>query len=159
MGRPTKLTPALQKNITDALMAGNYIETAAAYAGVSKVTLYKWLKKGRREKSGQYVDFVAAVDQAMAQSEVSAIARITKAGDESWQALAWRLERRFPAKWGKREKLTQDVTVNWRDQAKRDGIENVDGLFEQLVQAAMDQRSGTRGDGGSEPPPSSTRED
>jgi len=42
MARPTKLTPAVQKKIVDAIKAGNYMETAAAYAGISKQTLYNW---------------------------------------------------------------------------------------------------------------------
>jgi transposase len=159
MGRRTKLTPDLQSKICSVLQVGNYIETAAAYAGVSKTTLYKWLKRGRREQSGQYTDFVAAVEQALAHSEVDAIAHITKAGHENWQALAWRLERRFPAKWGKREKLTQNVTVDWRAQAKKDGIADVDGLFEQLVQAAMDRRSDAGSVSGSDAQTSGARQD
>ena len=38
-GRPTKLTPDVQEKIVQAIRAGNYIETAAAYAGVR---MYVW---------------------------------------------------------------------------------------------------------------------
>ncbi|MGB4501182.1 MAG: hypothetical protein WBI21_07950 [Natronincolaceae bacterium] len=50
MARPTKLNPETQNKIITAIRAGNYIETAAAYAGISKNTLYDWLRKGEREK-------------------------------------------------------------------------------------------------------------
>jgi hypothetical protein len=49
-GRPTKLTPSLQHRICDRLRKGNYIETAAADAGIHKDTLYAWLKRGARER-------------------------------------------------------------------------------------------------------------
>ena len=41
-GRPTKLTSELQSRIVQAIQAGNYIETAAAYVGISKNTLFLW---------------------------------------------------------------------------------------------------------------------
>ncbi|NLJ75865.1 MAG: hypothetical protein GX325_01220, partial [Peptococcaceae bacterium] len=50
MARPRKLNEALQHKIVTAIRAGNYIETAAAYAGIHKSTLYDWLKRGEREK-------------------------------------------------------------------------------------------------------------
>ena len=46
-GRPTKLTYELQAKVCDALRAGNYIETAAAFAGIAKSTLYKLTQEGR----------------------------------------------------------------------------------------------------------------
>jgi len=54
VARPEKLTPEVQQKIVDAIRLGNYIETAAAYAGISKSTLYDWLKKGGRARSGKY---------------------------------------------------------------------------------------------------------
>ena len=50
MARPTKLNFNTHNKIITAIRAGNYIETAAAYAGVNKSTLYEWLKRGEREK-------------------------------------------------------------------------------------------------------------
>jgi len=45
MARPTKLNFNTHNKIITAIRAGNYIETAAAYAGVNKSTLYEWLKR------------------------------------------------------------------------------------------------------------------
>ncbi|TCW39174.1 hypothetical protein EDC32_102420 [Laceyella sacchari] len=105
-GRPTKLTPALQEKIVMMIRGGNYIETAAAYAGISKQTLYNWLRRGARQKSGQYREFALAVEQALAEAEMRDLALIEQAArDGKWQAAAWRLERRFPKRWGRQDYL------------------------------------------------------
>jgi len=101
-GRPTKLTSEVQEAIVSAIRAGNYMETAAAYAGIAKGTFYEWLRRGRRAKSGRYRAFVDAVEIALAEAEVQDLQRIEDAAKNGvWQAAAWRLERKFPEKWGR----------------------------------------------------------
>lgn len=92
-GRRSKLTPAVQERIVVALKAGNYLETAAAFAGIDRSTLYRWLAKGREARSGQFRDFCDAVTAAIAQAEVQAVARISAAAQTDWRAAAWLLER------------------------------------------------------------------
>lgn len=115
-GRPTKLNIDTHNKIISAIRAGNYIETAAAYAGIDKSTLYDWLKRGEREKQRvaqnprynirksekPYVEFSNAVEKALAEAEVRDVAIIAKAAEEQWQAAAWRLERKFPDRWGRK---------------------------------------------------------
>ena len=115
-GRPTKLNFDTHNKIITAIRAGNYIETAAAYAGIDKSTLYDWLKRGEREKQRvaqnprykirksekPYVEFSNAVEKALAEAEVRDVAIIAKAAEEQWQAAAWRLERKFPDRWGRK---------------------------------------------------------
>jgi len=110
-GRPTKLTPELQRKITDAIRAGNYMETAAAYAGIHKDTLYAWLKRGARDKSPKspYRQFSDAVEKALAEAEVRDVALIAKAAEKEWQAAAWRLERKFPDRWGRKDRVQADI--------------------------------------------------
>ena len=109
-GRPkdtTKLTPELQEQICTTIRAGNYIETAAAYVGVSKPTLYAWMKRGHAQQRGIYRSFLNAVGQALAHAETLDVANIAKAaGGGDWKASAWRLERKFPDRWGRRDKVT-----------------------------------------------------
>lgn len=116
MARPTKLDADTQHQIVTAIRAGNYIETAAAFAGISKSTLFDWLKRGAREKArvsnnprakirkreAPFVEFSDAVEKALAEAEVRDVAIIGKAAEEQWQAAAWRLERKFPDRWGRR---------------------------------------------------------
>lgn len=107
-GRPTKLTPELQKKIIDAIRAGNYMETAAAYAGISKDTFFRWLRKGARAKSGIYKEFHDAVEKALAEAEVRDVMIIANAATSDWKAAAWRLERKFPDRWGRKESVNDE---------------------------------------------------
>lgn len=107
-GRPTKLTDEVQRAICRGIRMGNYIETAALLAGVSKQTFYTWVKKGHAEReagrNGKYARFLDAVEKAQAEAEALDLAIITKAAREGqWQAAAWRLERKFPDRWGRRK--------------------------------------------------------
>jgi transposase len=102
-GRPTKLTPELQERICTALRAGNYMETAAAFCGVTKDTLYKWLKKGALPGArGIYRGFSDGVEKAQAEAETRSVALIAKAAATQWQAAAWHLERTKPHRFGRR---------------------------------------------------------
>lgn len=108
MGRPTKLTPEMQGRIVDAIRAGNYLDTAAAYAGINRGTLHDWLKKGRGKNARKpFSAFVEAVDEAMAVAEVRFVAHIATAAQDPkhWTASAWMLERRHPDRWGRRERV------------------------------------------------------
>ena len=115
-GRPTMLNEETQHKIVTAIKEGNYIETASAYAGIDKSTLYDWLKRGEREKQriksdnsakikkdeAKFVQFSNAVQKALAESEMRDVSVIGKAAENQWQAAAWRLERKFPEKWGRK---------------------------------------------------------
>jgi len=104
-GAPTKLTPELQTKIVAFIRAGGYVETAAAAAGINKSTFYDWLKRGAAQKAGPYREFSDAVEKAAAESEMADVARINKAAQDGvWQAAAWRLERKFPERWGRKER-------------------------------------------------------
>lgn len=113
MAMPTKLTPEVQEKIVSALNAGNYQDTAARYAGITRATFYNWLERGRIERerieSGEkpskseaiYVEFIEAIEQARANAEVRAVALIQKAATEgNWRAAQFFLERSHPQRWG-----------------------------------------------------------
>ena len=114
--RPLVLQPEIRQAILDALNAGNYMETAAEYAGIHKSVLFDWLKWGREAKAqmeagdpvranGQaYASFADEVEKAMARVEVQSLAVIRRAGMENWQAMAWFLERTRPRKFGRLER-------------------------------------------------------
>lgn len=104
-GRPAKLelTPDIQQRLIQAILSGNYLETAAAYAGIARSTLYSWLRRCARENNGPFHELSNAVKKALADAEVRDVTHIAKAGESEWQASAWRLERKFPDKWGRRD--------------------------------------------------------
>ena len=83
-GRPigsTKLNQRIQDTIVTAVRHGNYLETAAALAGIHRDTLYEWLRKGAAAPEGDcYRNFSDTLTRAMAQSESVAVAAIHEAG-------------------------------------------------------------------------------
>ena len=124
-GRPTKFNAARVKCILLSLRQGNYIETASAIAGINKVTLYSWLKlanyarerlsKGEdiTNEQWRFIGFLNALEKAQAQSEADDLHLIGEAGRKgSWQANAWRLERRMPGKWGQRQVHTHEGQID-----------------------------------------------
>lgn len=105
MARPTRCTPERIKRIADAIRAGNYAETAARYGGIGETTYYEWMKKGERGEE-PYAEFREAVKEAEAIAEARSVALIQQAGQAgTWQASAWFLERKFPSKWGRRDRM------------------------------------------------------
>lgn len=121
-GRKTKLTPEIQARIVALVEGGNYLQTAAEAAGVHKATLFGWMKRGEAAKAGPYREFFDAIKKASAKAEADAVANVITAGRDpkNWQAAATFLERRFPARWSKRDRTRVDVH-DWREAAKRDG--------------------------------------
>jgi hypothetical protein len=109
-GQPTMLTPEASAIFLQQLRSGNYLEVAAALAGVDRTTVYQWLRKGRKQPTGIYHDFLALVEEAQAHAECRLVSLVAKAAADQWQAAAWHLERKFPDRWGRKERL--DVTVD-----------------------------------------------
>ena len=114
--RTLALNEEIKQAVLDSLTAGNYLETAAAYAGISRATLFDWLDKGRKAQERfakgvpdnemlpndqLFSDFLDAVEVAQARSEVRMVAVIQSKATENWQAAAWWLERARPRKYGR----------------------------------------------------------
>jgi transposase-like protein len=96
-----RLTDQVQALITEALRRGATVRVAAAAAGISRHTLYLWLRQGRRLKSGRMVNFFNACRVAQAQALATCAAKIMEAvhaGDV--RAAMWFLERRAPEAYG-----------------------------------------------------------
>lgn len=131
-GRPTKISKSLIDEFSRVIKAGNYIETAAAYVGISKNTVYDWLRRGAREKErleknprakpkkseALFVEFSDAVEKALAAAEVRDVAIIGKAAETQWQAAAWRLERKFRDRWGRNDFKDQEKLEIQLEKAK-----------------------------------------
>jgi hypothetical protein len=125
-GRPTKLTPELRDRILDAVLEGNYLETAAQVAGINKTTLYRWLRRAADLEAQAlehvtdddldagadlwqhvdpdlwvYLDFRHALKSAEAYAETELVRQTLHRG-QGWQAAMTVLERRHPARWGRR---------------------------------------------------------
>lgn len=110
MGRKTKLDEEMQDRIAAALRLGYYQEQAAIMAGVSPSTYYDWLKRGtvtdeNPDPQEPFAAFAIVVAEARAEAEGYYINIIRTAAGDSWQAAAWFLERSYPARWGRKERI------------------------------------------------------
>lgn len=115
-GRSTLLTDDIQDAIVQAIRAGSYLDDAAAYAGISYRTIFRWIERGKHAEAEQeagnditddeyrYCQFWQAVEKARADAVIRNIGIIQSAAQNgSWQASAWYLERTNPKKWGRHD--------------------------------------------------------
>src|SRR5262245_5709675 len=112
MGRPCKLTPEVRERLCTAIRAGNYYEAAAAYASITYGSLRKWIQKGRAARRGKYFAFLQAIKKAEADAEATVVAQWRQQIPENWQAARDFLARRFPRRWGPKEKHEVEGTVS-----------------------------------------------
>lgn len=110
-GRRTKLTAAVQQAIVNQVINGNYLKVAAAYAGIDESTFYNWMRRGEEEGKGDYFDFFQSVRQAEARLEVRNVTIITEhiVDNHDPDAAMSFLERRFRERWGRSEKLPEQM--------------------------------------------------
>lgn len=121
----SRLTPEVAILICNSIRLGNYLETAAAAAGIGGSTLRQWLARGTRAcqrlEDGEplespedrvYLEFAQEVRKAEAVAEERAVRQIDLAANFDWKAAAWRLSRKSPDRWGDRS--TQQVEVTGR---------------------------------------------
>ena len=110
MGRKTKLTPELQEKILLHIRAGNYIRTACMAVGISEQDYFNWVKWGEQRRKGVFFEFFKAVKKAEAEAEARLVTIVNLAGPSNWQAAMTMLERKYPDRWGKRERHDVDLT-------------------------------------------------
>lgn len=117
-GRPSKLTPETQKRILEALSVGTTYALACQYAGITYATFRRWMVQGEQAKSGKFRDFYDAVKEAEGRAVVGWLAKIERAANEgNWQAAAWKLERRYPEDFGRRDRIS--ITHSVHEEARR----------------------------------------
>lgn len=105
-GRPVGTTKIdiCKKDILKLLRSGVPVIHACAAVGLAEVTFYAWIKKGKEQKKGQYVEFYKDVQKAKADAVTRNVALIQKAAQKgTWQASAWYLERCHANEFGKQE--------------------------------------------------------
>jgi len=108
-GMPTKRTPERAVAVIKALRNGGTMESAAGYAGISRMTLWEW----KRDVPA----LALLMEQAETFAEQSLVDDIRTAGRTTWQASAFLLERRWAKRWARRDKT--DVTIETKRYAKQ----------------------------------------
>lgn len=104
-GRPTQYDEKLGAKIIDAVRAGFTLERAAEYIGINPGTAQGWVSKRQ--------DFGRLIKKARREHEMTLLRSVELAGEKSWQARAWILERTHGyAQPSARLQVAQDVTHN-----------------------------------------------
>jgi len=162
----SKFTPELGKHILKAVRKGLHYDDAAALGGVTRSIVQRWLREGAQlletcidkdisnlpEGEQQLVKFTIDFEKACARLTNENLDVIRRQRGSWWQAAAWILERRFPEKWGKREKVTHEDTrpVSRIDAkvliASTDGVKAIGGILQALADAQQPVRLGPSGD-------------
>ena len=102
-GRPTQYDEKLGAKIIDAVRAGFTLERAAEYIGINPGTAQGWVTKRQ--------DFGRLIKKARREHEMGLLRSVELAGEKSWQARAWILERTHGyAQPSARLQVSQDVT-------------------------------------------------
>ena len=110
------------QRLNQALSVGAYIEDACIFAGISSRQFRSWrelAEQGVEPYAGRWVEIQRSESQAVIRN----LFNIHNAGNSgSWQASAWILERKYPAKYGRREQISLsdnskdfDVELYWSD--------------------------------------------
>ena len=85
--------------------------------GISEKTYYRWVQRGAKaswleekgkklsEKQENYRNLRNAIKKAIAKTEIKNISIVQKAGEKNWQAAMTWLERKYPQRWARRDKL------------------------------------------------------
>ena len=124
--------PEVIAKLLELIEAGCSTRHACDLIGLSEPVLYEWIAKGKRPGSKQvYADLANSIKEARRKFTLHHLGTIKRAGQQSWQASAWALERNNPREFGSaevqiRSKLDEISTVV--DSLKRLAIER--GLIE-----------------------------
>lgn len=115
----TLLTPEIIEQICNHVAIGAWYQTAAKACGISRLTLNSWRKLGKEAKNKKgkkterevlCIKLVDDLEQALALAEINDLERIDNAAEQGvWQAAAWRLERRFPERWGTQKEALREL--------------------------------------------------
>jgi transposase len=111
-GRRSKLDPERTKLVVEAISLGCHLDAAAAHAGISRTTFWRWMQIGEEAKRGPFRDFYNAVRAAEARLEVVLTGKLRTAADRDWRANLEFMARRFPERWGTKDRHQVDVTVD-----------------------------------------------
>ena len=128
IGQPLKLIkPGVKDKLLTALARGATYTIACGYAGISLTTFRKYLKKGEalidmfeeqieQHEDKAFFEFYCDVKRVEYYAAIKWLDKIDKAADFHWQAAAWKLERRYPAEYGK-------VSIEIKQESEDDSIE------------------------------------
>lgn len=119
MGRPTLLTPELQKEICRYIENGNSIQNSCILCGISESSYHEWVRIGKEDqaskKNSVYSEFMESTIAARAKNKAWHIQNITQASKKDWKASAWYMERVYHKEFGRKDSLKVQGNFNVRN--------------------------------------------
>lgn len=103
-GRPSKLTPEITNRFLEAIRLGAPYQLACSYAGITYQTLLNW--KTRTEEN--FLEFFEAIRQAEGAAAVKWLTVLDDHSGADARWAAWKLERRYPHEFGRRDRMPID---------------------------------------------------
>ena len=94
-------TPSSRQRLLDALRIGSHLSTAVRAAGMSLPRVKAIFEIGKKARGNNpSAIFYRQCLEAMGEAEVHDITTMAQHSATDWKATAWRLERRYPDRWG-----------------------------------------------------------
>ncbi len=97
----SKFTPENRGALVERTAAGVALPDAARAIGIREATVKSWLTRGRRERSGEYAEFVSAIEEARAASSrpeamgggelVAVVSEMARRGSVQAARLRWNM--------------------------------------------------------------------
>lgn len=127
MPRPSKYSKEILEALCKWIRSGNTYKDACMIEGISYQTFNEW----RNAKP----EFSDAIKKAEAMCKAVRIALVLKAGQKSWQAAAWYLERRFPEEYGRPKQSDH------RNHAAIEGADRAERLVTAMIETVTNGRN------------------
>ena len=107
VGRPTKLTQALQDKLCSKIRKGLPIVDSCALCDIDEQTYYSWVSRGEAGEE-PFTLFLGALKKAHAEMKEYCLDILDKSTDNdnniNWTPMAWKLERRDRLNFGRQDK-------------------------------------------------------
>lgn len=117
-GGQIKLNKQIQDKLVKSIAEGNYYATACANAGIHFATMRRWIIKGEdilekienegyepNEEEKLFCNFCDEIKKAESEAEMLMVKEWKKHMPDNWQSIATFMERRYPDKWGRQNRL------------------------------------------------------
>jgi len=146
--QPSIADPVVREKILEKIREGNFLTTAASYAGITPHTLKRVLGEGREGKDRLYYEFWREVQQAEAEAEVNRLEQIQRHAETDWRAGLEILSRRWPERWAKREHHRHEVSgeVEHRVRDEFAGKILADPVSRDLARQLLSRNNGEEGE-------------
>ena len=138
MGRHSKLTPEVEERIVSSIKSGNFRNTAAKWAGIDERTLRRWMRAGSKSRKGPFKDFVRRVLEAEKAAEMRCVALVMKAASGDAKHAEWWLERKYPQRWGRKERHEVTGKNGGALLHQAEGLDPVEALADPQLRELLD---------------------